>query len=582
MNTYIIDIEADSLTPSVIWVVGLQQVGKEETEVFLQPTEFLQRVDIDNDIFVAHNGIDYDFPAIKDLWGIELKNVRDTLVMSRLFQPDREGGHSLRAWGERLEKGYNGIVHDIPKLEFSRFDKLSDEMIEYCKRDVQITCEIYLLLKYIEGTDFSEESIQLEHEIASIIAEQSRYGFYLNQKKAIDLMYETQSKADCIRDNVQKYFPPKVRVLRTDLPKYRKDGTLSKVGIQDFNMDDVCGNFWKIDFEKFNPASHKQVVERMDEAGWEPVEFTPKGAPKVNEANLATLPETAPEAARKLSEWKMLETRWKTVESWLHALGSDGRVHGKVFSMGAVTGRMTHAAPNMANIVSVYKPYGKKSRECWTVPNDNYRICGMDAQGLELRMLAHYMNDKEYAEEVVNGDPHSVTMKALGIDDRAMAKTFIYAFLYGASALKLSSILNVSMWNRDRIKKRFLNNMPSLQSLLTKVETVANRGYVRGIDGRRLYVRHAHAALNTLLQGGGAILCKKWSICMDRAIRKEKLRANLVNTVHDELQFEVHKEDAERMTELSQLTIREAGRSLGLRVPMDAESKIGFSWADTH
>ena len=320
----------------------------------------------------------------------------------------------------------------------------------------------------------------------------------------------------------------------------------------------------------------------MEEAGWKPTEFTPKGAPKVSEANLATLPDNAPEPAKKLSEWKMLETRWKTVESWLNALGKDGRVHGKVFSLGAVTGRMTHADPNMANIVAVYKPYGKQSRECWTVPSNDYRICGMDAQGLELRMLAHYMQDDAYAEEVVNGDPHTVTMQALDIDDRALAKTFIYAFLYGASPSKLGSILNLSQSQGGVIRQRFLNNMPSLQNLLARVEQVADRGYIRGIDGRRLYVRSAHAALNTLLQGGGAILCKQWSICMDRAIEKEHLRAKLVNTIHDELQFEVHQQDAERVAELAQSSIREAGHLLKLRVQMDAEAKIGFSWADTH
>ena len=433
-----------------------------------------------------------------------------------------------------------------------------------------------------DSIDFSQQSIELEHDIADIISRQSRYGFYLDQKKAVDLLVETQSKADTIKANIKKYFAPKVKVLRTDLPKYTKNGDISKVGLRQFQYNDIGGPYWSIDFEEFNPASHKQVVERMDKAGWKPTEFTPKGAPKVSEANLATLPDTAPEPAKKLSEWKMLETRWKTVESWLNALGNDGRVHGKVFTLGAVTGRMTHADPNMANIVAVYKPYGKQSRECWTVPSNDYRICGMDAQGLELRMLAHYMQDDAYAEEVVNGDPHTVTMQALDIDDRALAKTFIYAFLYGASPSKLGSILNLSQSQGGVIRQRFLNNMPSLQNLLARVEQVSDRGYIRGIDGRRLYVRSSHAALNTLLQGGGAILCKQWSICMDTAIEKERLRAKLVNTIHDELQFEVHQQDAERVAELAQSSIREAGHLLKLRVQMDAEAKIGFSWADTH
>ena len=573
MTRYVIDIEADSLDATRIWVACICNVDNDkDIRSFRDAASFLDAVDLEKDMFIAHNGIDFDFPVLEKLWNIEIKNKVDTLVLSRLFNPDRSGGHSLGAWGNRL--GFR-------KIDFNKFDEYSEEMREYCEQDVYITVQLYKHLLQ-ESIDFSQQSIELEHDIADIISRQSRYGFYLDQKKAVDLLVETQSKADTIKSNIKKYFAPKVKVIRDDLPKYTKNGDISKVGLRQFQYKDIAGPFWSIEFEEFNPASHKQVVERMEEAGWKPTEFTPKGSPKVSEANLATLPDTAPEPAKKLSEWKMLETRWKTVESWLNALGKDGRVHGKVFSLGAVTGRMTHAAPNMANIVAVYKPYGQQSRECWTVPSNDYRICGMDAQGLELRMLAHYMKDDAYAEEVVNGDPHTVTMQALDIDDRALAKTFIYAFLYGASPSKLGSILNLSQSQGGVIRQRFLNNMPSLQNLLARVEQVADRGYIRGIDGRRLYVRSSHAALNTLLQGGGAILCKQWSICMDRAIEKERLRAKLVNTIHDELQFEVHRQDADRVAELAQSSIREAGHLLKLRVQMDAEAKIGFSWADTH
>ena len=573
MTRYVIDIEADSLDATRIWVACICNVDNDkDIRSFRDAASFLDAVDLEKDTFIAHNGIDFDFPVLEKLWNIEIKNKVDTLVLSRLFNPDRSGGHSLGAWGNRL--GFR-------KIDFNKFDEYSEEMREYCEQDVYITVQLYRHLLQ-ESIDFSQQSIELEHDIADIISRQSRYGFYLDQKKAVDLLVETQSKADTIKSNIKKYFAPKVKVIRDDLPKYTKNGDISKVGLRQFQYKDIAGPFWSIEFEEFNPASHKQVVERMEEAGWKPTEFTPKGSPKVSEANLATLPDTAPEPAKKLSEWKMLETRWKTVESWLNALGNDGRVHGKVFSLGAVTGRMTHADPNMANIVAVYKPYGQQSRECWTVPNNDYRICGMDAQGLELRMLAHYMKDDAYAEEVVNGDPHTVTMQALDIDDRALAKTFIYAFLYGASPSKLGSILNLSQSQGGVIRQRFLNNMPSLQNLLARVEQVADRGYIRGIDGRRLYVRSSHAALNTLLQGGGAILCKQWSICMDRAIEKERLRAKLVNTIHDELQFEVHRQDADRVAELAQSSIREAGHLLKLRVQMDAEAKIGFSWADTH
>ena len=570
---HVIDIETDHLNAKKIWVVCSKTIGKNEVHVHKTKEEFLSHgFDFDNDVFIGHNAVEFDFPVLKRLWNVDIKKVEDTLIMSRLFVPDREGGHSLESWGCKL---------GISKLKFIDFEKLSEKMIEYCKRDVEITYKIYSILIQ-EGKDFSQQSIDLEHEIADIISRQSKYGFYLNKQKTFELINKTQSKANEIECNITKYFPPKVKVIRNDLPKYTKKGVMSKVGLNGFDYKDVAGPFWKIEFQPFNIASHKQIVERMNESGWKPIDLTPKGSPKVNETNLATLPETAPESVRKLSEWKMLTNRWKTAESWIDALGDDGRVHGKVFTLGAVTGRMTHNDPNMANVVAVDKPYGKESRDCWSSPNESFRIVGMDAQGLELRMLAHYMNDADYTKEVLSGDPHNVTMQALGIDDRKLAKTFFYAFVYGASPTKLGSILGVSPVQGKILKDQFLKNVPSLGALLSKVEDAASRGYIRGLDGRRLYVRHAHAALNTLLQGGGSIVCKQWSVNMDRSIRSEKLKANLVNTVHDELQYESHADDAKRLVELSSLTIKEAGRMLNLRLPMDAEAKIGMSWADTH
>ena len=570
---HVIDIETDHLNAKKIWVVCSKTLGEDTIHVHKTKEEFTSHgFDFDNDVFIGHNAVDFDFPILKRLWNVVIKNVEDTLIMSRLFIPDREGGHSLESWGCKL---------GVNKLKFLDFEQLSEKMIEYCKRDVEITSKIYSIL-IEEGLDFSKKSIELEHKIANIISRQSKYGFYLNKTKTFELINKTQSKANEIEDNITKYFPPKVVVLRKDLPRYTKSGTISKVGLNGFDYNSILGPFWKIEFQPFNIASHKQIVERMNESGWKPIDLTPKGSPKVNETNLATLPITAPEPARKLSEWKMLTNRWKTAESWIDSLDNDGRVHGKVFTLGAVTGRMTHNNPNMANVVSVDKPYGKESRDCWSSPNDSFRIVGMDAQGLELRMLAHYMNDPNYTKEVLSGDPHSVTMKALKIKDRKLAKTFFYAFLYGASPTKLGSILGVSPVQGKIFKDQFLKNVPSLGTLLSKVEDAASRGYIRGLDRRRLYVRHAHAALNTLLQGAGSIVCKQWSINMDRKIQSEGLKANLVNTVHDELQYESHMDDAERLVELSSLTIKEAGCMLKLRLPMDSEAKIGMSWADTH
>ena len=575
MTTYILDIETDSLVASQIWCVVIQELKTNNVKVIT--TKDNMPVFNNDDIIITHNGIEFDIPVLNKLWdtNIKIKQVRDTLVMSRLFNPNRDDGHSLNAWGKRL--AYN-------KIEFNEFDKLTDKMIEYCKRDVEVTEKIYLHLLQ-EGKEFSEQSIQLEHNIAYVINQQSNNGFYLDIKKANSLYQETYNRAKKIEEEIKQDFKPIPKFIREVTPRIKKDGSMSLVGLRDIADAEktVVGPFSYFKLEPFNLASPKQIIARLDHCGWNPTVFTPKGSPKICEQNLETISNDAPLAAKKLAEWKMLESRWKTVESWLEACESDNRVHGKVIPMGAVTGRMTHAAPNMANVVSSEKPYGRECRECFTVEDaDNYSIVGMDAKGLELRMLAHYMRDEDYIDEVLYGDPHTVNQKAAGLSTRAQSKTFIYAFLYGAGAEKLGSVVGGTARDGAILKRDFLANMPALNRLITRVQRVAEKGDIKGLDGRRILVRHQHAALNTLLQGAGAIVCKQWSICMHKYIKQNKLNARLVNTIHDELQYEVHNDDVQAMMDGADETIRQAGKLLSVRLTLNADSKVGKTWADTH
>ena len=197
-------------------------------------------------------------------------------------------------------------------------------------------------------------------------------------------------------------------------------------------------------------------------------------------------------------------------------------------------------------------------------------------------MLAHYMKDKEFTEEVINGDPHTYNQQAAGLATRDQAKTFIYAFLYGAGPAKIGSIVNGSARDGRDLQQKFLTNMPNLAKLTRAVRGKATRGYVRGLDGRRIWIRSEHAALNTLLQGGGAIVCKQWSIFLKKEIDKRNLSAMLVNTIHDEQQYEVLRSDAEEVCAISDLAIQNVGSFFNLRVPLNADAKIGNTWAETH
>ena len=575
MTTYVLDIETNALDATTIWCVVLKKLNKPEfiTATSSRDLSFLTS----DDVFITHNGVEFDIPVLNRVWktGIKITQVFDTLILSRLFSPNREGGHALRSWGKRLA---------FEKKDFDNYETFSKDMIEYCRRDVELTEKVYNYLS-LQGSNFSGKSIRLEHKIAHIIHMQRKRGFYLNREKAEDLWAETLGKAKSIEKELQTAFKPKPKCTREVVPRIKKDGTLSLVGLKDIDnpAETIGGPFSLFKYEPFNLASPKQIIERLDAYGWKPTVLTPKGSPKICEKNLETIPDNAPASAKKLAEWKMLESRWKTIESWLNACKSDNRVHGKVFTMGAVTGRMTHTDPNMANVVSSDKPYGKECRECFTVPDtDNYKLVGMDAKGLELRMLAHYMNDPEYIDIVLHGDPHTANQKAAGLETRAQSKTFIYAFLYGAGVEKLGSVVGGTAKDGARLRSQFLYNMPSLSNLISKVQKMSTGGDIRGLDGRRILIRHQHAALNTLLQGAGAIVCKQWSICMDHYIKQKKLDAHLVNTIHDELQYEVHVRDVDAVLAGADKMMQKAGKDLDVRLTLNADSKVGETWASTH
>ena len=311
-----------------------------------------------------------------------------------------------------------------------------------------------------------------------------------------------------------------------------------------------------------------------------PNKFTEKGQAIVDEAVLKEV-KGIPEATL-IADYLMVQKRIAQISSWLEAVSEDtGRVHGYVNTNGAVTGRMTHSSPNMAQVPSVGSEYGEDCRACWIV-KDGYKLVGCDASGLELRMLAHYMNDDKYTHEVVDGDIHTVNQHAAGLSTRPQAKTFIYAFLYGAGDAKIGSIVDGSSRDGKRLKDKFLANTPKLQQLKDNVATAASRGYLMGLDGRKVYVRSEHAALNTLLQSAGAIMMKKALLILDEYAKLWGIDYEFVGNIHDEFQVEVREDQAHEFGRLAVASMQAAGIQLNLRCALDGEYKVGNNWADTH
>ena len=548
MKRICLDIETDGFDPSHIWCVGTEDIDTGETRLFLESDrlkfrEFMRDVEE----VLGFNVLQFDLPILDNLWGVRVPvdQVTDILILCQLEQPGREGGNSLEAWGGRLR---------FPKMDMEKEDfyrGYTEDMGIYCMNDVRLTVKLYHHITSVMAGRFSKDSIRLEHQVKAITSRQEVNGFYLDEFKAMSLSADFSERLTEITEKMQEIFPPKEIQLKT-----------------------------KVKYEPFNPGSRKQIAERLMERGWVPEKHTEKGNVVVDETTLASIDM---DEAKVLAEYLMLQKRAAQVKSWLEAINpKTGRVHGRVLTLQTITGRMAHASPNMAQVPAVYSPYGAECRGCWTVPSDKKVLVGIDASSIELRMLCHYMKDEDYTTQVVSGDIHTYNQQLAELPSRDQAKTFIYALLYGAGAAKIGSIIGKGAAEGQQIMDRFFLNLSSFQDLKTKVNKAAERGWIAGLDKRTLHIRTVHASLNTLLQGGSAILMKRALVIFDKLIKEQGLNATFVANVHDEWQLEVDKDHGDVVGKLGVDAIKRAGDYYKLRCPLDGEYKVGTSWAETH
>ena len=574
ISNIVFDIETDDLDATKVWCIVAKEV--DGTTYKFGPDELEDGLDLlrSAKTLIGHNIIGFDLPVLQKLFNFTYSGkIIDTLVMSRLYNPIRENGHSLKTWGYRL---------GIPKQEQPEFDNYTPQMLDYCVQDVVLNEAVYKFLQK-EGMGFSKQSFDLEQLTAAIICEQEKTGFYFDSKQAMTLLAELKQKMADVEDEVQKTFKPKWVDDKLVTPYIKKDGELSKRGLTDDEYATILTSnnhepFMRKKLVEFNLGSRKQIGEYLIDFGWKPVRFTPTGQPIVDEGTLKKIEHIT--EAKLIANFLLYQKRIAQVSSWIDEL-KDDRVHGRVIPNGTITGRMTHRGPNMAQVPNIHSPYGKECRSCWTVP-ENYKLVGIDASGLELRMLAHYMNDIDYIEEVINGDIHSTNQQLAGLKTRDQAKTFIYALVYGAGDAKIGSIINGDIKKGKALKQRFFANLPALKKLRDRVQQAANRGFLKGIDGRRIYVRSPHAALNTLLQGSGAIVMKQAMINLYQLIKLNTLDACFVANIHDEWQLQVKESQADCVGRLGVESIEKVTEQFNMRCDLTGEYKIGGNWSETH
>ena len=564
------------------------------------------------DVLVGHNIINFDIPAIQKVYSDWRPTalLHDTLLMSRLafpnlmmkdanrktIPPRMKGSHSLKAWGYRLRKY---------KEEYEeQWEYLSVDMIEYCRQDSEVTYAVYqrLLTRKIP-----DEANWLESEFAKVISRQEKHGVYFNVEAAQKLHVGLLEEVDEAEVELLRVFTP----LQTWTPKpypkiaIKKDGNKSAVLLNQellgchFNDDLEWGYFKTV---SFNPSSRQHIARWLREVyNWKPTDYTEKGSVIINEGVLDSL--SFPEGkilAHYFNVTKLVGQLAEGPSAWMKHV-KDNRIHGSVNTLGAVTRRCTHSRPNMAQVPSSRKYKGHEARELFCVPKGK-KLVGCDADGLELRTLSHYMarfDGGAYAAAVDEGkkedetDVHNVNKRGAGLADRDTAKTFIYAFLYGAGDGKIGEIVDGNANDGKNLKAKFLKKIPAIKKLIEKVEETCKRtGTLRALDGNLYHIRSSHSALNTLLQGAGALVMKYYLVFLDRKLsslyRNFETKGSLpceyefVLNVHDEVQIECDEGIAQQVADICENTFEEVTTYLNFRIPLRGTAAIGNSWADTH
>lgn len=652
----VFDIEANGLEdPTKVWLIVCKDIDTNEYYIFrnLEDVSELSRFTVfasGVELFIGHNILGYDIPVMERILGIQIEVGRclDTLIVSKLVDYSRSG-HSIEDYGVEFGK---------EKGNFTDFSAYSQAMEDYCIRDVDI-CHLVFdkYRRYINNPERAR-SIALEHNFQLVVNDLHANGFALDVKKATTLLGKVEAELAVLDKDILDAFPPREVLIREFTPRATKFGTISKTSVPrslwDRLSDYEIGQTYRHTREEpFNPSSHKQIIGVLNEAGWSPVDRTKthidaerernklnrearrnssldikvkeldnkleqlrKTGWKVNETNLDTLPSSAPKPIRSIANRIILEARRRTLTEWLNLVREDGRIHGKFYGIGAWTHRMAHQNPNTANIPNEFditgkkKLYGKELRALWVAPK-NRLLVGCDAEGIQLRIFAHYIDDPEFTKEVISGDVHTLNQSILGsaCRTRDAAKRFIYAMLLGAGLGKLAEILDCNQSAAEQALARLIDRYQGFATLKeTIIPADAKRGWFVGLDGRAVRIpgedvgSRRHLAMSGYLQNGEAVIMKmatlRWLSQMRNAelweasVYSQLQQSFLVNFVHDEWQTECPNDMKIALTiaQMQADSLRKVGEELKLKCPLAGsfwnkkakDYTIDTNWSKTH
>jgi DNA polymerase-1 len=627
MSRYVFDIEGDNLLPKLktVWVICLYNLDtNEETHYLGHETDKWMPVLSSATLLVGHNICGYDIPALEKIFKWKptaTTRIHDTFVLSSVLNYNRRQGHSLAGWGEAM--GY-------PKIEFSEFDKYSEEMLTYCQRDVSLNVRVYksLVRELSEGLARVKEPdrlkwyIRAEQAVSRWCALAEMYGWPFNRDYAVTLFDKMEKELEATRakitpllgmktvavDKVKGEVPPKY-------PKWLKSGCYDAHTANWFDIDPwsgfegeerlIEGPYSRVKFVDLDLDSINDVKIFLFRNDWKPTEWNYKTV--LNERGRSTKVKMSPKITEDsleamqgngkiYCEFLTTKSRHSILKGWLENCDENNRVHGSCFTIGTPSMRARHSG--IVNVPSADSPWGKEMRSLFcTIPG--WKLIGCDSAGNQARGLAHYLKSDEFTKQLLEGDIHqfnadvlTAILKEMGIDytvPRSAAKRILYAFLFGASGEKLWSYIFDTLDKKQgtKLKAGFIEAVPGFAKLVEKLENVYGAtskfgdGYIYGIAGNRIYCDSFHKLLVYLLQA-----CEKATCSAAVMLTMDRLEAAGIPyqpciMMHDEEDFLVPEEYADAAAAIGKTAFKEGPELFGITI-MDGDAKIGDNWYEVH
>lgn len=609
----VFDIEADNLLPklSKFHCAGAIDIDSQKEYWFKphQGREFLELLDSAKTI-VAHNAMGYDVPALEKLFNWKPQaTVHCTKVMSQLLNYRRFGfGHSLKKWGEFFNDN---------KIEYKGgFEEFNEDMFTYMKQDVKLLVKVYkhLINEYSRKTKNQPnvgKAIRSEITMDKIMSEQVSNGWKFNVQGAKDLLIKIDDEMERItklinphlgittkivdRTNIDPFTGKKTESVfgETKKIKFTKSGKYHAHIISFFQLNNECGtdnrpiwgDYCRIDFIGGDIGNTNTVKNYLYKIGWKPDEWNWKNVDGQFIKTTAKLTDTSleplGEIGKALSTYYTLRSRKSIIEGWFDYIDKNDRLHGDVFNIGTPTFRQTHKI--IANLPSAKATYGAEVRSLF-IAEKGYTLVSADSAACQLRLLAHFMKDDNFTKELMTGDIHQINADILNCT-RNEAKRFIFAYLYGAGAQKLSGYIGKTVAETKTSVAKYKRSFPKLVALTKKLnDIVEHQGFIIGLDDRPIMLGsdERHKALNYLIQGAEAVVMKYTVNLIHEKLEKASIDSKILLFYHDEVTYEVKEDQAEKAKEIIIECFNEAPKAVGVDLMSCGDCKIGQDYYEVH